>query len=189
MSAVALLRGVLPVTASASLATAEDLVVRADGWLRWRGRRFACAVGRSGMKLAKREGDGATPEGRFPLRQVLYRPDRLPRPRAALPIRPLDPLDGWCAEPAHADYNRAVRQPFAAKSELLWRQDRVYDLIVPLGYNDDPVVPGWGSAIFLHVARPDFAPTAGCVALALTDLLVVLAEASPAACLTVHGRG
>jgi len=162
-----------------SRARADDLVVRPPGTLRWRGRRFACAIGWGGVRADKREGDGATPAGRFPLRRVLYRPDRLAPPRTALPIAPLGPQDGWCDDAGHNLYNRPLGLPHAARHEALWREDHVYDLIVILGHNDDPVVPGMGSAIFLHVAGPDYAPTAGCVALAQADLLTVLAAIGP----------
>jgi L,D-peptidoglycan transpeptidase YkuD (ErfK/YbiS/YcfS/YnhG family) len=84
---------------------------------------------------------------------------------------------GWCDDPMDVEYNRQVRLPFHARHEILWREDGVYDLIVELGFNDDPVIPGRGSAIFLHVARADYAPTEGCVACALPDLLELLAAA------------
>ena len=156
-------------------ASDEDLIVHPPGILHWRGRRFACAIGWGGVRSKKREGDGATPAGRFPLRRVLYRPDRMAPPRTALPFAPLSPQDGWCDDPGHALYNRPLRLPHAAGHEELWRADRVYDLIVILGHNDAPVVQGAGSAVFLHVAQPDYAPTAGCVALAPGDLLTILA--------------
>lgn len=154
-----------------------DLVVGASGVALWRGRRVRCAVGRSGITSDKREGDGATPAGAFALRRVLYRPDREPLPRTMLPVAVLDPADGWCDAPDDAAYNRPVRLPYGASAEALWRADRVYDLIVVLGCNDAPVMPGRGSAIFLHLAPPDFQPTEGCVALARADLLAVLAQA------------
>ena len=159
-------------------ASDDDLVVHPPNILLWRGRRFACAIGWGGVRTNKREGDGATPAGRFPLRRVLYRPDRLAPPCTALPISPLSPRDGWCDDPAHPLYNRPLRLPHEARHEELWRTDRVYDLIVILGHNDAPVVPGLGSAVFLHVAQPDYAPTAGCVAVAAGDLLAILAGVS-----------
>ena len=142
-------------------------------------RNWRCAIGPAGVIADKREGDGATPLGCFPLRRVLYRPDRLSRPETALPVTPLAPEDGWCDDPRDAAYNTQRRLPFAARHERLWRDDGVYDAIVILGHNDDPPRPGAGSAIFLHVARDDYAPTQGCVALALPDLLTVLREAGP----------
>jgi len=156
-----------------------ELVVEANGRAQWGMRAFRCALGRAGIRADKREGDGATPAGVFPLRRVLYRPDRLTRPATGLPAAALDPADAWCDDPGDALYNRPVRLPYPARHERLWREDRIYDLIVILGHNDDPVVPGLGSAIFLHVARPDFAPTQGCVALSREDLLALLAAAGP----------
>jgi L,D-peptidoglycan transpeptidase YkuD (ErfK/YbiS/YcfS/YnhG family) len=161
------------------LKNAEDLIVRADGVAIWHGRALFCAIGRAGVVAEKREGDLATPLGRWPMRKVFYRPDRLGRFAVALPCRALRENDGWCDDPHDPAYNRLVPLPYAAHCERLWREDGVYDLLVPLGYNDDPVRPGRGSAIFLHLARRDFAPTAGCVALARADLLLVLSEARP----------
>jgi L,D-peptidoglycan transpeptidase YkuD (ErfK/YbiS/YcfS/YnhG family) len=135
------------------------------------------ALGRGGLRLDKREGDGATPIGTWPLRWVFYRPDRLSPPQTAVPLRPLTPSDGWCDAPASPHYNQPVQRPFADSHEVLWRDDAVYDLIGVLAHNDSPPVPFLGSAIFLHIARPDYAPTEGCVALAVPDLLQLLAEA------------
>lgn len=137
---------------------------------------YRCALGRAGVVRAeaKREGDGATPAGRYRLREVYYRADRLDAPQSGLSAQAISESDGWCDDPADDAYNRPVRLPYNASTEALWRTDGRYDVIVLLGYNDDPVVPGYGSAIFLHVAADDYVPTAGCVALALGDLLAVL---------------
>jgi L,D-peptidoglycan transpeptidase YkuD (ErfK/YbiS/YcfS/YnhG family) len=156
-----------------------DLIVSARSQARWRDRIMRCAIGPGGTAAGKREGDGTTPVGNFPLRRLLYRPDRLQAPVTGLPASPILPGDGWCDDPADALYNRPVRLPYPARHERLWRPDEVYDLIAVLGHNDDPVVPGAGSAVFLHVARPDFAPTAGCIVLAMSDLLAMLATAGP----------
>ena len=135
-----------------------------------------CAVGRAGIAQKIREGDGITPVGTWPLRMVLYRPDRLAPPRCVLPVAPLRPQDGWCDTPTDPDYNTLVRLPHRGSAESMWRDDHLYDVVVVVGYNDDPVVAGKGSAIFLHLARTDFTPTAGCVALPLPDLLEALAQ-------------
>lgn len=145
-----------------------------DGVLTLGSLRYRAAFGRGGMRARKQEGDGATPSGVLPLRRVLYRADRLARPRALVPAMPLAPHDGWCDDPAHSDYNRPVRLPHDGRHEALWRDDAIYDLIGVLGWNDDPVKRGAGSAIFLHVARPDYTPTEGCIALALADLRMAL---------------
>ena len=139
-----------------------------------------CALGRSGIIAAKREGDGATPAGAFALRRVFYRPDREPPPQTVLPVRALTHNAGWCDAPADRRYNQLVTLPYPARAETLWREDRLYDLIAVLGYNDAPAIPGRGSAIFLHLARPDYAPTEGCVALDRADWLAVLAVADAA---------
>ena len=106
---------------------------------------------------------------------MLYRADRVRAPDCAVPVEPTAPTDGWCDDPREADYNRMIRLPHDGHYEELWRQDGVYDVIAVLGWNDAPVQRGRGSAIFLHVARPDYAPTEGCIALAMADLLQVLA--------------
>jgi L,D-peptidoglycan transpeptidase YkuD (ErfK/YbiS/YcfS/YnhG family) len=105
---------------------------------------------------------------------VLYRPDRMACPQTGLPVEALKRDDGWCDAPGDPNYNRAVKLPYPASAESLWRDDRLYDVVALLGFNDAPVVDGAGSAIFLHVAREDYGPTEGCVALALPDLLRVL---------------
>ncbi len=153
----------------------SDAIVQRDGTVSFQGRAFRAALGRGGIRRDKHEGDDATPMGVLPLRRVLYRADRVARPDCAVPVEPLAPDDGWCDDPAHPDYNRMVRLPHPARHEALWREDGVYDVIGVLGWNDAPVVRDRGSAIFLHVARPDFAPTEGCVALALPDLRSLLA--------------
>ena len=153
-----------------------DIVLDPAGTLTWNDVTYPCASGAGGISIDKREGDGATPAGCMPLRRVLYRPDRSGPPRTVLPVSPLTPRDGWCDDPADPLYNQQIRQPFAGSYEILWRTDTVYDLIVVLGYNDSPVMTGRGSAIFLHIARPDFSPTRGCIALAREALEEILAS-------------
>ena len=138
------------------------------------GHSWRAAIGKGGLTENKREGDGATPVGCWPLRELLVRPDRGAVPASGLPARTTEESEGWCDDPEHPDYNRPVRLPFAASHETLWRADHLYDLIVPMGYNDDPPEPGRGSAIFLHLARDDYGPTEGCIALARKDLLALL---------------
>jgi len=154
-----------------------DLLVDPAGIATWRELRLRCALGRGGVTRGKREGDGATPVGSWPMRRLLYRADRIKPPQTALPSSAIRPDDGWCDAPRDPNYNMPVRLPYSASAESLYRADGAYDLVVPLGYNDAPAVSGAGSAIFLHVARPDFTATEGCIALALADLLTVLGEA------------
>ena len=139
-----------------------------------------CAMGKGGVLQArlKREGDGASPQGRWRMKRVFYRQDRLRRPDTGLPVVPLTERDGWCDAADHPLYNRPVTIPFSASHETLWRDDHVYDLIVELAHNDDPVVPNFGSAIFFHLAHDDFRTTQGCVAVQKTDMLEGLKQAS-----------
>lgn len=163
----------------------SDLVVALGRPARWRGRELAVALGRGGIRADKREGDGATPAGRFPFRRLLYRADRVGRPPGGLPAEPIRPHDGWCDDAADPLYNRPVRLPYAGRHEALWRQDGLYDLVVVLGHNDDPVRPGLGSAVFVHVAAPAWTPTEGCVALARGELLELVGESGPGDALVV----
>lgn len=140
---------------------------------------FDCALGRGGFSDKKIEGDGATPLGRFALRRVLYRADRIAIPRTSLPIVALKDTDGWCDDPDDALYNHPVTHPYSSSAERLWREDNRYDVIVVLGHNDNPVIVGAGSAIFLHVAAEDFRPTEGCVAMQHNDLINVLSQCDP----------
>lgn len=151
----------------------------ARGKLTWNGRSVDCALGRAGIRPEKREGDGATPAGTWPLRRVLYRADRLAAPATKLSLQEIKEDDGWCDDPARPEYNRPVTFPFEGSAERLWREDALYDVIVVIGHNDDPPAANLGSAVFVHVAETGYAPTGGCVALALGDLLALLADAAP----------
>ena len=153
-----------------------DLIVERAGWALWDRRRMRCALGRGGVRRDKVEGDCATPAGRFAVLKVLYRPDRQTRPSSILPCSAIRETDGWCDEPGDANYNRAVALPYRASAERLWREDSLYDLLGVMRYNIPPI-PGRGSAIFLHVAAPGYTATEGCVALAMDDLRMVLADA------------
>jgi len=166
-----------------------EILVTPPAAITWPGARARCALGRGGVTAQKHEGDGATPSGRFRLRRVFYRADRLDAPQTILAVRPIDARDGWCDDAQDPGYNRLVRLPHAASHEKLFRDDGLYDVVVELGHNDDPVAPGRGSAIFVHVAGDGFAPTEGCVALSLSDLLALLAACDGDDWITVAESG
>ena len=149
--------------------------------------RLRCALGRSGIASRKREGDGATPLGRWSVRAVYYRSDRGARPATRLPVRPLRECDAWCDNKADRNYNRPVRLPYPGITESLWRDDHLYDIVVELGYNDRPRKRGLGSAIFMHLARPGYTPTEGCIALTRRDLERFLCRCAPGSYVTVNG--
>ena len=156
-----------------------DSAESALGWATLGTRRWRCTSGAGGVREDKVEGDAATPAGIFPLRHIYFRNDRLVLPRTRLPARPINEHDGWCDDPRAATYNRLVRIPNEWSHEKMWRDDGLYDLVVVVGYNDDPPEGEWGSAIFLHIAREDYSPTQGCIAFRRDDLLELVALLGP----------
>lgn len=172
----------------------QRLVVRPSIGVRGRGRlvagatTFCCALGPAGVVSSKCEGDGGTPRARLAMRRLFRRADRVRRPPSGLPVRVTRKADGWCDAAGHRRYNRLVSLPFSESHETMWRDDGLYDLVVELGWNDRPPVSGRGSAIFLHAARPDFSPTAGCVALEPRVLARLLARCGPATTVDIDPR-
>jgi L,D-peptidoglycan transpeptidase YkuD (ErfK/YbiS/YcfS/YnhG family) len=156
------------------------------GWLTAGMMRFPCVLGRSGIKSHKREGDGVTPRGEFKLIQVFWRAARYPRPRTGLPLRQTRPTDGWCDAPTDRNYNRHVTLPYPASCEEMWRHDDLYDLVIDIAWNRGPIAKSRGSAIFLHLARSNLTPTAGCVALKHHDIRRLLAHIGPATRLVIR---
>jgi L,D-peptidoglycan transpeptidase YkuD (ErfK/YbiS/YcfS/YnhG family) len=174
---------VLPLPVSAM--TYADLVYQ-NGVLSWPGGSARAACGKGGVRADKREGDHASPAGIFPLVSAFYRADRLAAPTTALLLTALNPQNGWVDDPADPCYNTLVALPYPASHEELWREDGLYDLIVVIGYNTAPVVPGKGSAIFLHVARPDFSGTEGCIAVAREVLVPLLGLLGPGSTINIR---
>lgn len=158
----------------------DQIVVQAHtaarhaGVLRYHDMELPCALGRSGIAAVKSEGDGYTPAGVWPMRRVLYRADKIANLVCRLPIAPIDPTDGWCDDPDDPLYNQPVKLPYDASHERMWRDDSLYDVVAILGHNDNPVVPGAGSAIFFHIASTDYQPTEGCIAIAREHMLELL---------------
>lgn len=144
------------------------------------------ALGRTGIKASKHEGDGGTPAGRFRPLRLWWRADRLPRPATLLPVRRIGRDDAWCEDPSDRRYNRLFRRSANEPGDRLRRNDGLYDLIVEIDYNTRPRVAGRGSAVFIHVARDGFAPTAGCVALRRIELLQLLRRLSPKTRIIIH---
>ena len=130
----------------------------------------AAVLGHAGIRANKREGDGATPRGRFRLVRLWWRADRLPRPRSLLATRRIESALAWCEDPADRRYNRPIRLPARGSGDRLWRADPLYDLLIELDHNVRPRIAGRGSAIFVHIARPGLRPTAGCIALGIPAL-------------------
>jgi L,D-peptidoglycan transpeptidase YkuD (ErfK/YbiS/YcfS/YnhG family) len=149
------------------------------GWLMAGGQTVPVALGRSGIRANKREGDGGTPKGTFRPRQVWWRADRFARPRTLLPVRAIRPEDAWCEDPSSRHYNQPLRLDRAHGGDRLKRDDHLYDFIIEIDHNTSPRIAGRGSAVFLHLAREDFSPTAGCVSMTKSAMLRLLARLGP----------
>jgi L,D-peptidoglycan transpeptidase YkuD (ErfK/YbiS/YcfS/YnhG family) len=159
--------------------TIDTIFVERPDLMRVGERELRCAIGANGFSNSTFEGSKTTPVGLYALRAGYYRPDIfLTAPQSSIPLSPIKPDDGWCDAPSHPRYNLPVKLPFDGSHERLWRDDKTYDIIIPIGYNDDPIVSGKGSAIFFHIAQPDFRPTLGCVAISLADMVALLPHIS-----------
>ncbi len=178
------------VVLGAAVAAAGSLAARAGADepfdLEYRGGRISwprggarAAIGKGGVRANKREGDGATPAGTFRLPFGFYREDRVTAPKTALPMFPLRKTYEWVDDPRDPNYNHLAERPYPAHAEAMWRDDEVYDIVIVIDYNMNPAAPGAGSAIFLHIARPLFTPTVGCVAVARETLLFLVTKLGP----------
>jgi len=161
------------------------LLVKPPGIIKVANKTYKCSIGKGGVSANKKEGDGCSPTGTFPLSLVLYRRDRLPPPKTSLPLIPIQENHGWCDDPQHKDYNTLITTPHDGTFEHLWRQDQIYDIIVVIGYNVDAVVPDKGSAIFMHLASRNYLPTEGCIALKRETMLKILSKAAPDASIEI----
>jgi len=155
------------------------------GWLMAGGQTVPVALGRGGITANKREGDGGTPKGTFRPRQLWWRADRHPRPRTFLPVRAIRPEDAWCEDPASRHYNQPIRLDRLVGGDRLKRDDHLYDFIVEIDHNSSPRIRGRGSAVFLHLARGNFGPTAGCVSMTKSAMLRLLRRLGPDTKITI----
>ncbi|WP_024511844.1 L,D-transpeptidase family protein [Bradyrhizobium sp. ARR65] len=149
------------------------------GWLTGGGLTIPVALGRGGIVANKREGDGGTPKGTFRPRRVWWRADRGARPRSFLPVRPIRGDDAWCEDPTDRHYNRPLRLAPGRGGDRLAREDHLYDFIIEIDHNTRPRIAGRGSAVFLHLARDNFGPTAGCISMSKAAMLQLLRRLSP----------
>jgi L,D-peptidoglycan transpeptidase YkuD (ErfK/YbiS/YcfS/YnhG family) len=152
---------------------------RTRGWLTAGGQTIPVALGRGGIRANKREGDGGTPKGTFRPRQLWWRADRHSRPSTFLPVRAIGPQDAWCEDVSSRHYNRPVRLNSKQGGDRLRRDDHLYDFIIEIDHNTHPRIAGRGSAVFLHLARTDFSPTAGCVSMTQRAMLRLLKRMGP----------
>jgi L,D-peptidoglycan transpeptidase YkuD (ErfK/YbiS/YcfS/YnhG family) len=152
------------------------IIVKKNGSLKYKNFKFRCSLGKAGIKKKIREGDNITPKGTFKLLNVFYRPDKIKKIKTKLNKIKIKKNFGWCDDPKSKFYNKLVRLPFIENYEKLYRRDSIYDLLIVLNYNTDPIIKNKGSAIFIHIAKKKFSNTAGCIALTKKDLLILLAN-------------
>lgn len=141
--------------------------------------RFQAAIGRSGITSLKREGDGATPRATMRMLNGFFRADNHRMVKTRLPLKSIRADTLWCDAPKHPAYNRLVRAPFTASHEQMKRKDRLYDVCLVMDWNIKTRKRGCGSAIFFHIARPDYAHTEGCIAISPADMRRLLPHLSP----------
>jgi L,D-peptidoglycan transpeptidase YkuD (ErfK/YbiS/YcfS/YnhG family) len=147
---------------------------------------FPVALGRAGIRANKREADGGTPRGQFRPVRLWWRADRARRPQTLLPTRRIGRADAWCEDPENRLYNRPFRRSPAAPGDRLWRGDALYDIIVEIDHNTRPRIARRGSAVFIHIARAGFAPTAGCIALTPGALAAVVKKLNRKTRIIIH---
>jgi len=156
-----------------------NIEVYRDNKLFFNKKEYKCSLGRNGITKDKKEGDGSTPAGCFYIRKILYRKDKVKKPITSLPTEEIKKNDGWCDDVSNDNYNKQIKLPSALSHENLWRNDDLYDIVAVVGYNDNPPIKKLGSAIFIHIAGPNYSPTAGCVGLSKEDLLKILRNFGP----------
>ena len=153
------------------------IIVKKSGYLKYKNFKFRCALGKAGIKKKEKEGDNITPKGTFKIVKIYYRADKIKKINTLIKKIKIKKNMGWCDDPKSKFYNKQIELPSNFRYEKLYRSDRLYDLVVVLNYNLNPIIKNKGSAIFIHVAKKSFQETAGCIALNkknLIDLLSVI---------------
>ena len=138
------------------------------------GVSFFCVFGKDGVTENKVEGDWKTPIGKFPIRKIYYRKDRINKIESEIECISLSPSDAWCDDVNKKEYNTFIKIPFDGSYENLWREDELYDVIIVLGYNDNPIVQGKGSAIFIHISKENMEFTKGCLVINKEDMITLI---------------
>ena len=138
--------------------------------------KLKCSVGKSGISYKKKEGDNKTPRGKFKFEYILYRKDRIPNLKTKLKKIVICKKMGWCDDPSSKYYNQIIKLPFKSSAEKLWLKDNIYDIIIIIDYNINPVIKFKGSAIFLHLAKNTYQSTKGCVAINKDDMKLLIGK-------------
>ena len=150
------------------------IIINKSRYLKYKNLKFKCALGKSGIGKKKIEGDNITPKGTFKIIKIYYRKDKITKINSAFKLIEIKKNMGWCDDPKSKKYNQLIKLPSKFSHEKLYRKDNIYDLVLPIDFNTKKIVRGKGSAIFIHVARKNFKPTRGCIALKKNDLIYLL---------------
>jgi L,D-peptidoglycan transpeptidase YkuD (ErfK/YbiS/YcfS/YnhG family) len=154
------------------------IIVKNSGFLRYKNLKFRCALGKAGIKRKVKEGDNITPKGIFKITKIYYRPDKIKDIVTPIKKIKIKKNMGWCDDPDSIDYNKQIELPSKFNHEKLYRNDNLYDLILVLNYNTNPIVKNKGSAIFLHITNDSYKKTKGCIALKKNDLIQLVSKIS-----------
>ena len=150
------------------------IIVKKNGYLQYKNFRFRCAIGKTGIKKKIREGDNITPKGIYKLINIFFRPDRIRDLKTVIKKNKITKNIGWCDDINSKYYNRKIELPNKSRHEKLYRKVNIYDIIVVLNYNINPVIKNKGSAIFLHIAKKNYQKTQGCIAIKKIHLKKIL---------------
>ena len=150
------------------------IIINKSGYLKYKNLKFRCALGKAGIRIKKKEGDNITPKGTYKIIRIYCRKDRIRQVKSKIKIYKINKKIGWCDDPRSEKYNQLIKLPNKFKHEKFYRKDHLYDLIIVLNYNMRPVIRNKGSAIFIHLAKRNYYPTKGCIALSKNNLLMIL---------------
>jgi L,D-peptidoglycan transpeptidase YkuD (ErfK/YbiS/YcfS/YnhG family) len=138
--------------------------------------KLRCSIGKRGISIKKREGDKKTPKGEFKLKYILYRKDRIINIKTKLKKIVIKKKMLWCDDPNSSYYNKIINYPSKYRAEKLWRNENIYDIIIVIDYNLNPVIKNKGSAIFLHIAKKKYQPTKGCIAVSKKNIKLLISK-------------
>ena len=154
------------------------IIINKSGHLTYKNLKFKCTLGKAGINVKKKEGDNITPLGTYKISKVYYRKDRIKKISSKLKLIKIKKNMGWCDDPNNKNYNQLIKIPSKYSYERLFRNENIYDLIIVLNYNMNPVIKNKGSAIFIHIAKKRFQPTEGCIAISKKNLLYLIRNIS-----------
>ena len=152
------------------------IIIKKTGYLQYKNLKFRCALGKAGIKKKEKEGDNVTPKGIFKITSMYYRPDRIKNITTAVKKIKIKKNIGWCDDPDSHFYNQQISLPNKFGHEKLYRNDHIYDLILVINYNTNPIIKNKGSAIFIHIAKKNYKKTKGCIALKRANLIQLVSQ-------------